>query len=160
MAGFTCWSSSWRDLLLDRAGQLDRVAERGDLRPVRVAQHEAALVAVARQVERGAEQLVDALGRHDDDEAALLVAHVVVLALGQRLERQVVAELRAPHAGDLDAQPEAVRLVLGRPQLEDLGERGLGDVDDRLGDGLGDRVRHRRPGYRFWRHLPGHRPDG
>ncbi len=89
--------------------------KRRDLRPVRVAQHETALVAVARQVERGAEQLVDALSGPHHDEAALVVTHVVVFALGQRLEREVVAELGPAHAGDLDAQPEPVGLFLGRP---------------------------------------------
>src|SRR5581483_8893127 len=111
------------DLLLRRAFELDRVTEARGRGPVRVAQHETALIRVRGQVERGAAQVVDAAGRYDDGQATLLVHVVVVGPLVERLEREVVGEVGAADAGDLDAQPEALRVFLGGTQLEDLGER-------------------------------------
>ena len=57
---------------------------------VRVAEHEALLAGGRRQVERGAPQGVDALGRHDDRQVAERVDEVVRrrVGLGQRVERR------------------------------------------------------------------------
>ena len=78
-------------------------------------------------------QVGDAVGGDQHGEATVVVAVVVVVGLGERLEGQVVGEVGAPDAGDLDAQAEAVAVVLGGPELEDLLVGPIGDGDDPIG---------------------------
>src|SRR3546814_2974205 len=90
------------DLLGDRAGELEVLALQR-VRAVRVAQHEAG-AATGGHVERGALELVDALGGNGDRQLALVVERVVGRGLGDRVEGEVVGVLDAVGAGDLDAQ--------------------------------------------------------
>jgi hypothetical protein len=83
-----------------------------------------------RQIEHRAAQLVDAVGRHHHGQAADVGDHVVGLGLVEALERQVVGEVGAVDARDLDPQAQGLGVVLVGPDLEDLLERSVGDVDD------------------------------
>ena len=95
----------------------------GHHRAVRVAQHEAGGVGV---VERRALQAVDIAAR-DDHPEAVVVAHLVGEGcLRHDVERQVVAEVGARVAHDLEAQAEALGLgLLGDASGEDGASREL-----------------------------------
>ena len=72
------------------------------------------------QVERGAPQLVDRVGRDDDRETVALDDRVVLRHLRERLEGQVVLVVDADRAGDLDAQAERLGVGLAAADLQHL----------------------------------------
>ena len=69
----------------------------------------------------------------DDDLETVVRAHLV----GERgrqvlVEAEVVAEVLTGRGGDLQAQTELVGVGFGVAQLDELGEGGRRDLDDRL----------------------------
>ncbi len=84
----------------------------------------------AGDVERGAHEVLDALGGHHHGQVALLVHGVGLGGVGERVEREVVGVLHPARAGDLHAEGQARGLVLRLAELEDAGGGLGGDGED------------------------------
>ena len=84
------------------------------------------------EVELGPEKMLDAVGPEDDREIVVALHNVAVAGVRQRAQLHGVGKGAGLLSGDLDPQAKRIWVGLGRPHLQDLLPRRVGDLEDGL----------------------------